>query len=772
MAYQTLYRRYRPRRFSDVRGQPAVIRALRNSVRDDRVGHAYLFSGPRGTGKTSTARILAKALNCEHLDAGEPDGTCESCLAIDAGTSYDVQELDAASNNKVEDIRDLIGRVALGSPGRTKVYILDEVHMLTPSASASLLKTLEEPPPHVVFVLATTDPQKVLDTIRSRTQHFEFHLLSAEELAEHVAWVIHDAGLDLPDSVIEHVVRQGRGSARDTLSALDQVAAAGGVMEQGDALGDLLDAIAASDAGKALVAVSDAVSSGRDPRVLGEALLARLRDIFLVRMGASVEHLSAADVDRVRAWAARLGDRATTRALEAVGDALLEMRQAPDPRIPLEVAMVKLARVDLDPSLDALTVRVARLEAALASMADDPRPSALGESAESAESADPQATPASGAPAVAAPMGAADAGPTPPDPSSSSATAVDGGSGATSDHPRPTAPESLTDADGGAGGRAGEATEAPSAPPPPPGGARPADIARAQLASHRRARAEGGTGGGRPAAPATPGRSSGPPPTPPSVSSSAQSPDAVPEAAPRPPAAPPVSQSSSAASQNATPQPPARMPDSPSRSADSPSASSQPVLTSEGRPSSAPASSSEASSGSPVPSSEAGGDSSGARADEAPAAVAPSAPAEGSGDGERLGTLWEQSVLPALGGLAKAMFSPGRVLEVDGSTVVFALPNEVHRQKCERKRPEVERAWTASAGAPVTLRLAVDAESTGPPEDGASIGNPSRTEPPSDDDDELVGADVHALEDATDVPKAGIELLLETFGGAQLVDET
>ena len=169
MAYQSLYRSYRPRRFSEVRGQDHVVRALRNAVRDGRVGHAYLFSGPRGTGKTSTARILAKALNCENLQDGEPDCTCESCLAIEAGTSYDLQELDAASNNGVEAVRDLIGKVALGSPGRTKVYILDEVHMLSTAASNALLKTLEEPPGHVVFVLATTDPHKVLPTIRSRT---------------------------------------------------------------------------------------------------------------------------------------------------------------------------------------------------------------------------------------------------------------------------------------------------------------------------------------------------------------------------------------------------------------------------------------------------------------------------------------------------------------------------------------------------------------------------------------------------------------------------
>ncbi len=319
MAYQSLYRRYRPHRFSDVRGQEHVIRALRNAVREDRVGHAYLFSGPRGTGKTSTARILAKALNCEDLKDGEPCGVCESCLAIDAGTSYDVQELDAASNNGVNDVRELIGRVSLGSPGRTKVYILDEVHMLTAQASAALLKTLEEPPPHVVFVLATTDPQKVLPTIRSRTQHFDFHLLSVEELTEHVAWVIHDAELGLPDDVIEHVVRQGAGSARDTLSALDQVAAAGGVLESAQPVDDLLEAVAAGDAGQALVAVADAVSSGRDPRVLGEAVLARLRDVFLLRMGASTDHLAPGDIDRVRAWADRLGDRATTRALEAGG---------------------------------------------------------------------------------------------------------------------------------------------------------------------------------------------------------------------------------------------------------------------------------------------------------------------------------------------------------------------------------------------------------------------------------------------------------------------
>ncbi|MGZ4695113.1 MAG: DNA polymerase III subunit gamma/tau, partial [Acidimicrobiales bacterium] len=159
MAYQSLYRRYRPQRFSELRGQEHLVAALQNAVREDRVGHAYLFSGPRGTGKTSSARILAKVLNCENPIDGEPCGVCESCVSVEQGTSFDVHELDAASNNGVDAIRELIAKSAMGTPGRTKVYILDEVHMLSTPASNALLKTLEEPAPHVVFVLATTDPQ-------------------------------------------------------------------------------------------------------------------------------------------------------------------------------------------------------------------------------------------------------------------------------------------------------------------------------------------------------------------------------------------------------------------------------------------------------------------------------------------------------------------------------------------------------------------------------------------------------------------------------------
>ncbi|WCO67351.1 DNA polymerase III subunit gamma/tau [Iamia majanohamensis] len=366
MAHQALYRRYRSQRFSEVKGQEQVTTALRSAVAEGRVGHAYLFSGPRGTGKTSTARILAKALNCEDLQDGEPCGVCAACVSMQAGTSYDLQELDAASKSKVEDVRTLIESVALGSPGRTKVYILDEVHMLSTGASNALLKTLEEPPDHVVFVLATTDPQKVLPTIRSRTQHFEFHLLPADVLADHVRWVIADAGLDVDEADVEHVLRAGGGSARDTLSALDQ-AVAGGVSTEGDHAEALAAALVAVDTAAALSAVATATAAGRDPRVLGEALLAHLRDVFLHRMGGPLGHLSEPALARVEGWSAQVTDRQATRALEEVGEALLAMRQAPDPRIPLEVALVRLTRSapaggDGGAALDDLEARVARLE--------------------------------------------------------------------------------------------------------------------------------------------------------------------------------------------------------------------------------------------------------------------------------------------------------------------------------------------------------------------------------------------------------------------------
>ena len=389
--YQALYRRYRSKRFSELRGQDHVVRALSTAVAEDRVGHAYLFSGPRGTGKTSTARILAKVLNCEHPLAGEPDGTCPNCVAVDDGRIVDwLLELDAASNNGVANIRELIERIPLGTSGNRKVVILDEVHMLSTGAANALLKSLEEPPAHVVFILCTTDPQKVLPTIRSRTQHFEFHLLSADELAEHVRFVIEDAGLGLGEDAVEHVVRQGGGSARDTLSALDQVSAMGGVVEDGQPVDAIVNAIVARDAGAALVAVADATASGRDPRVLGEVLIARLRDAFLSVMGAPDRHLPAADLVKADALGKELGPAGLTRALEVLGDALVELAKKPDPRIVLEVALVRLCRPDADRSLDAVLERLERLERGL--------PSGR---APSAAAAAPEAEAPAGAPSAA-----------------------------------------------------------------------------------------------------------------------------------------------------------------------------------------------------------------------------------------------------------------------------------------------------------------------------------------------------------------------------------
>jgi len=362
MSYQSLYRRYRPSRFSEVRGQEHLVSALRNAVTEDRLGHAYLFSGPRGTGKTSTARILAKVLNCQNPEAGEPCCVCDSCLSIDAGTSFDVHELDAASNNGVDAIRDLISSASLATPGRYKVYILDEVHMLSTAASNALLKTLEEPPSHVIFVLATTDPQKVLPTIRSRTQHFEVHLLSAADLEGLVDYVVADAGLELSAEGRSYVLRVGAGSARDTLSALDRVVAAGGIPDSEDAVDELVEALCERDTGRALIAVEGALSRGRNPRVLGEALIARLRDVFLASVGADLSRLT--DTDRARAieQGQRLGAAGATRALEALGEAFVGIQDALDPRIPLEVALVRLTRDDADVSLSSLADRISRLE--------------------------------------------------------------------------------------------------------------------------------------------------------------------------------------------------------------------------------------------------------------------------------------------------------------------------------------------------------------------------------------------------------------------------
>jgi DNA polymerase-3 subunit gamma/tau len=389
VATPSLYRRYRPRRFGELKGQEHVVRALRDAVAAGREGQAYLFSGPRGTGKTTSARILAKVLNCERPVEGEPCCECDSCLAVERGTSYDVHELDAASNNGVDAMRDLIERASLGTPGRHRVYILDEVHMLSKAAEAALLKTLEEPPPHVVFVLATTDPQKVGDTIRSRTQHLRFHLLPADELLEHVRWVAADAGIEVDAAAIEAAVAQGGGSARDTLSALELIANSGG--DAGDALSfdEFVEALIDRDAGLALTAMAHAVNAGHEPRPLAEALVRHLRNGFLSLMAPELVPLPSQHVDVLAAQAQRLGPAALVRAIERLGEILVELRHAPDPRVLVEVALVQLTSVpDVASSDDIgpLAARVTALEQALAegaaaSVAPAPRDPATGRTA-------------------------------------------------------------------------------------------------------------------------------------------------------------------------------------------------------------------------------------------------------------------------------------------------------------------------------------------------------------------------------------------------------
>ena len=362
MATQSLYRRYRPRRFSEVKGQEHVVRALRNAVINHREGQAYLFSGPRGTGKTTSARILAKVLNCENQKDGEPCCECESCLAVERGTSYDVHELDAASNNGVDAMRDLIEKASLGTPGRHKVYILDEVHMLSKAAEAALLKTLEEPPPHVVFVLATTDPQKVSDTIRSRTQHLQFYLLPMDVMEDHIRWLAGDAGIDLDENALQSVLRQGGGSARDTVSALELVSASGGVALETTPLDEFLEAFIEHDPGRALTVVAHAVQQGRDARTLTDDIVRHLRDCFLSLMAPELVQLPGQRAAEVASLAQRMGAASIVKAMERLGEMLVEMRHAPDPRLLLEVALVQLTHEAASVDLTVVLERLDRIE--------------------------------------------------------------------------------------------------------------------------------------------------------------------------------------------------------------------------------------------------------------------------------------------------------------------------------------------------------------------------------------------------------------------------
>ena len=402
--FVSLYRRFRPGRFDELRGQDHVVRALRSAVRDDRVSHAYLFSGPRGTGKTSSARILAKALNCEAPVDGEPCGVCTSCVEITQGSSLNVHELDAASNNGVDAMRDLVAHAGLGTPGRWKVYIVDEVHMLSTAAANALLKTLEEPPSHVVFVLATTDPQKVPPTIRSRTQHLEFRLLGAETLHNLLESVNEEAGLHVDEEALEAAVRRGRGSARDALSALDQVVASGSADAARPELAAVLDALADGDVGQVLVALSALLAGGWGPQQLATELIDDLRQVFLAALAPELCTVSGPSLERFRAVAEAMGLARVVRSMEILGHALVDMREAPDAQVVLEIGAVRAVRPDLDSGMEALSERVSVLERAQSGAPAFPRPGASPARAASAEpAAAPPAAVAAEAPAAPRP---------------------------------------------------------------------------------------------------------------------------------------------------------------------------------------------------------------------------------------------------------------------------------------------------------------------------------------------------------------------------------
>jgi DNA polymerase-3 subunit gamma/tau len=421
MTYQSLYRKYRPQRFAELVGQEHVTTALRNAVRDGRVGHAYLFSGPRGTGKTTTARLLAKALNCQDLgDDGEPCGVCDHCEAVAAGTFIDLFELDAASNRGVGDTRELLERIAFRSAtGGKKVYILDEVHMLTDAASNTLLKSLEEPPDHVVFVLATTNPESVLPTIRSRTQHYEFSLLSTEQLAAHLADICAREGVEADPDALAIVARAGAGSARDALSLLDQALAhATGRLEAAevaalfggspfDRRSRILQAVADGDAASVLVELGLLLDAGHEPRRVADDLLRAARDAFLLHAGAGRVPVDGTDEElaALRAIGDTLGNTALVRIIETLGQAVVDMRgiDAADPRLVLEVALVRLARRDAGPPMVLLAERVDRLERMLESGSV---PAAAAPAAPAAPAATPPAPAAASRPMPKAALGA------------------------------------------------------------------------------------------------------------------------------------------------------------------------------------------------------------------------------------------------------------------------------------------------------------------------------------------------------------------------------
>lgn len=383
---ESLYRKYRPLTFQDVVGQKHVVSTLEHAVLEGRVSHAYLFCGPRGTGKTTMARILAKALMCEKGPGQLPDGTCEQCRLIAAGEHPDVYELDAASRTGVDNVREeIINRVSFApSMGSYKVYIIDEVHMLTTAAFNALLKTLEEPPEHVVFILCTTDPQKIPQTILSRVQRFDFHAISAADIKAHLADVCAKEGFEAEDEGLALIATHARGGMRDALGTLEQIAvfsdnritlqavrsALGEVQSQ--TLANIVSAIARRDVAELMNETAALVDAGRDLLQFTRELAAHVRDVYVVSVAGADPKLvpaAAGDVTKLQEEADAFGtpDR-LARVLSLLGNTSSEMRTAPNQRLVLEIAFTKMARPQLDLTLESLAERVHDLEEQVAAL--------------------------------------------------------------------------------------------------------------------------------------------------------------------------------------------------------------------------------------------------------------------------------------------------------------------------------------------------------------------------------------------------------------------
>ena len=394
---ESLYRKYRPLTFDSVVGQQHIVSTLEHAITEGRLSHAYLFCGPRGTGKTTMARILAKALLCRNAEAARaegasgcmPDGTCEECELIAEGNHPDVYELDAASRTGVDNVREEIINSVNFAPvrGKYKIYIIDEVHMLTTAAFNALLKTLEEPPAHVIFVLCTTDPQKILETILSRCQRFDFHRIGNEDIEHRLSYVCEQEGFDYDDEALAIVARHAKGGMRDALSTLEQLSVFGnGAVHADDArsllgevsdqiLGEFARAIAERDVAELYGLIRAQVEEGNDLLELTRDLVAHVRDVYVACVAGTRGELfegGAGQAEVLAAEAAAFGGHPAdrlARVLTVLDDAALEMRGASDVRLVLEIACTRLARPEADLTIEALAERVARLEAMVANAA-------------------------------------------------------------------------------------------------------------------------------------------------------------------------------------------------------------------------------------------------------------------------------------------------------------------------------------------------------------------------------------------------------------------